>query len=85
MDDGREHVFDLLNDERLRQTNKWGDQSSHSAERWLAILMEEVGEAAKEVVEGNSENLRMELIQSAAVIVQWLEIIEMSTSADPNS
>lgn len=41
----------VLNDvriERIRQDAKWGPQS-HVAKTWLAIMMEEVGEAASEV------------------------------------
>ena len=29
--------------ERLRQDELWGDQSGHADERWLVILIEEVG------------------------------------------
>ena len=36
-------------DERIRQNNKWGEQN-HSLPEWIAILTEEVGEAAKEAV-----------------------------------
>lgn len=35
-------------DERLRQEDKWGPQH-HTPAEWLAILAEEVGEAANEV------------------------------------
>lgn len=35
--------------ERERQEKKWGNQH-HSPELWLSILMEEVGEAAQEVL-----------------------------------
>lgn len=37
-----------VGNERVRQDEKWGPQS-HDAKTWLAILMEEVGEAAEEV------------------------------------
>jgi NTP pyrophosphatase (non-canonical NTP hydrolase) len=44
----------------------------------LAVLTEEVGEVAKELLEsdGNKVNLRMELIQVAAVAVRWIEYLE---------
>ena len=65
--------------ERQRQTEKWGEQN-HSTYKYLAILGEEVGEANKAVLdhedkpEGNPlENLRMELIQVAAVAVAMIE------------
>lgn len=38
--------------ERKRQYEKWGNQS-RTPETWLVILMEEVGEAAKDVLEDN--------------------------------
>ena len=48
-------VLDEIGWERLRQNRKWGAQT-HDPEVWLAILMEEVGEAAqawlKETYEG---------------------------------
>lgn len=58
--------------ERDRQEAKWGNQH-HEPERWLAILAEEFGEVAKDVVEGNDRNLYIELMQVAAVCVAWME------------
>lgn len=46
----RENMLDAVRDERAKQEAKWGAQK-HSREKWLAILMEEVGEAAKAVLE----------------------------------
>lgn len=37
-----------VGNERVRQDEKWGPQH-HDSKTWLAILMEEVGEAAEEV------------------------------------
>lgn len=42
----------------------------------LAVLSEEFGEAAKEVLENNTELLKAELYQVAAVVVSWLEVLE---------
>ena len=39
----------------------------------LAALVEEVGEVARALHEGEQENLRAELVQVAAVAVAWLE------------
>jgi NTP pyrophosphatase (non-canonical NTP hydrolase) len=58
--------------ERTRQDAKWGEQN-HSDCRWLAILMEEVGEASKAILEGTTSEFREELVQCAAVLVSWLE------------
>lgn len=39
-------------EERVRQEIKWGAQD-RTPENWMVILMEEVGEAAKDVLEKN--------------------------------
>ena len=48
-------ILDEIRGERYKQNRKWGAQT-HDPEVWLAILMEEVGEAAqawlKETYEG---------------------------------
>lgn len=37
--------------ERGRQDSKWGDQTGNPCGVWLAILTEEIGEAAAEAIE----------------------------------
>lgn len=59
-------------DERARQDAKWGIQN-HEAGKWSLILAEELGEVAKSQLEGDRANYLTELIQSAAVLVAWLE------------
>lgn len=71
--------------ERARQDEKWGQQN-HSPSGWLAVLMEEVGEAAQLVAQGWVEPvaassriarrdmaayLRAELVQVAASPTRW--------------
>ncbi len=63
----------LIQAERQRQDHKWGEQN-HSDMKWLAILMEEVGELAKAILE-NDDNGVDELVQVAAVSVAWLEAV----------
>lgn len=49
---------DILNEirvEREKQNSKWGEQN-HSIIEWQAILMEEVGEAAKEATDFHFKN-----------------------------
>ena len=61
-------IYDIQQ-ERKRQTDKWGEQN-HELPYWLAILGEEFGEVSKEIVERpneRTEDLRKELIQLAAV------------------
>lgn len=78
--------------ERLRQDAKWGEQN-HGLADWTDILGEEFGEVCKASVErraavecGNTEeanhqlqNLRIELVQLAAVAVSIVECIDRST------
>lgn len=72
-------------DERTRQDEKWGLQR-HSWPEWIAILTEEVGEAAHAAVEerwrptGDLGALRTELVQVAAVAVQMIEHIDEVTT-----
>ena len=40
-------ILDDIQKERQRQTEKW-DEQNHSYPKWISILTEEVGEAAKE-------------------------------------
>lgn len=73
-----DRVMEEIKQERKRQTEKWGEQD-HSDAHWLAILIEEVGEIAKEIVEakatgsGDGYSMRKEIIHAVAVGVQWLE------------
>lgn len=43
-------VFEDVSEEGQRAREKFGEQSDSTDERWLAILMEEAGEAATEVL-----------------------------------
>ena len=44
---------------------------------WADILIEEVAEAVDEARAGNRQALRNELVQVAAVAVQWVEKLDM--------
>lgn len=67
-------MFDkLVNDERQRQEEKWGEQNHHPA-IWLAILMEEVGEMSSEIIANEwkpelqrRKDMGHEIVQVAAV------------------
>lgn len=81
--------YSLIKAERVKQDGKWKEQN-HEDSKWLAILVEEVGEVAKMVNElypafGDvsmvktyhlHEDLKEELVQTAAVCVAWLEYLE---------
>ena len=80
-------VLLAVHDERRKQIEKWGVQN-HSPLEWMAILVEEVGEAQKEALEHHwagihypndperLNRLRMELIQVAAVAVAAVESLD---------
>ena len=67
----KEAFNDLIQIERNAQDEKWGPQH-HSDEKWLAILIEEVGEAAKAVLEKNEAALLEETVQIGAVLQAWI-------------
>jgi NTP pyrophosphatase (non-canonical NTP hydrolase) len=69
-----EEIFEAIRQERKRQDEKWGRNRKLDNRIWLPILMEEVGEVAKEILEGHG-TLKDELIQVAAVTVAWLEML----------
>ncbi len=48
-------ILKEIEQERENQILKWGPQN-HTPEKWLVILMEEVGEAAKDVLEKNFQS-----------------------------
>lgn len=58
--------------ERVRQNMKF-DWQSNSGPFWFTILVEEVGEVAKAIQEGDIENIKAELIQVAAVACSMYE------------
>lgn len=67
--------------ERVKQDEKWGKQD-HEPAVWLAILMEEVGEVAKEIADGlaggkwRERDYREELVQATAVGLAALEAFD---------
>lgn len=76
----RDRVYALIDTERARQEElkARGKFTATCADnidnfRKLAVLLEEVGEAAMEVNDGHLECLKIELVQVAAVTVAWLE------------
>lgn len=78
-------ALNLVAEERIRQDEKWGDQSGHNMLEWLSILMEEVGELAEAINEtfliseytkpekSGIDAIRKEAVQVAAVAVAIVE------------
>lgn len=76
----RRRIFCAIEDERCRQDEKWGwtDSDKSILPGWdvhakVSVLLEEVGEVAKAVLEHDWDNLEEELVQVAAVAIAWLE------------
>lgn len=68
----RDKIFTLISYERHRQ-----DHLHPNFYHPLAVLMEEVGEVAKELQEGaDTSRLIEELTQVAAVAVRWIEQLD---------
>ena len=61
-------ILQDIEGERERQETKWGEQN-HAPELWQVILLEEIGEAAKALLEGDAPGYRAEMIQAAAVTI----------------
>lgn len=64
-------IIDVMR-EREAQDKKWGVQN-HAPQKWLAILMEELGEAAEQTLQGTRMGYRREMVQVAAVAVAAIE------------
>lgn len=65
----------MVGRESERQIELWGEQN-HNDFVWNNILLEEVGEVAKAILEENDENLLEELAQCVAVIENWVKCIK---------
>jgi NTP pyrophosphatase (non-canonical NTP hydrolase) len=75
-DEAKKEIMKKILDERDRQDVKWGEQNHHDL-YWLGILMEEVGELAKTIIEqGKEKEIEKEMVQVAAVAVAWLECLD---------
>lgn len=77
-----EKIISEIRAERQHSIDKHGENSMEylkgSDTSWLAILVEEVGEAAKSLTYDNqdNENLRDELIDIIAVASAWVEAMD---------
>jgi NTP pyrophosphatase (non-canonical NTP hydrolase) len=74
--------YAAIDHERTRQNEKWGEQN-HPDLYWLGILVEEVGEVSRAVIEGDERGRDKELVEVAAVCVAWIEAIDRRRSVVP--
>lgn len=78
----RRAVLAEVDAERDRQNEKWGGVQDLPNYTYLAIAAEELGEAAQAMLHDefggdHAGTLRTELVQLAAVVVQWIQHIDM--------
>jgi len=68
-----ETIFQAIREERKRQDEKWGADRHQTSLYWLGILVEEVGEVAKAIIEFDERQTQLEILHCASVCVCWLE------------
>ena len=68
----RQDVLTLVVAERVRQAEKWGEPD-HTPLEWLALMQEELGEAAKAWFGSDRTAFTTETVQLAALAVACLE------------
>ena len=79
-------MMDVFN-ERIRQDDKWGEQN-HPDYWWLPIMVEEVGEAAKAMLQvefgmGGDGEVYKEVKEACATALAWLECMERRETSVP--
>jgi NTP pyrophosphatase (non-canonical NTP hydrolase) len=61
--------------ERQRQDAKWGTHRDLTDFQWLTVIVEEVGEIGRAILQNKHDDVHKEIVQVAAVAVAWLECI----------
>jgi hypothetical protein len=69
------NLVSVIEGERRYQDNRWGDVESnpHTVGEWIAIAGEEISDAVKAYLNGDTEAAKGEMIQSAAVVFAMVE------------
>lgn len=75
MSDLFDEIINRIEIERKKQDKKWGSlpRATNSNGIWALIFLEEIGEAAKDFLQGKTIEAEEELIQVATVTVAWIE------------
>jgi len=77
-------IFKVIAEERSHQDEKWGEQN-HLPVKWICILAEELGEAAKACLENDHTSYYEELIQVAASAVAAMESLDTGVKSVYNN
>ena len=78
MTDLQKVITDQIIAERDRQDKKWGAERRLSDHHWACILGEEFGEACQAANDHLKSELVLELIQVAAVAINWIECLSIA-------
>lgn len=69
---GQANPVEQILAERVRQDEKWGEQN-HNPFVWLSILIEEVGEVGKALIERDGKGYYEEVMQVGAVALSMMQ------------
>ncbi len=67
-----ELLMELVREERMRHL-KWDDYYIKHFSHMLTLLIEELGEASKDFLCGNTKHMQGELVQCIAVLCSFVE------------
>ena len=71
-------TFEFFGLPHAKQAQWWcGEASKTKESTWTHVMLEEFAEVLEEAENGNTEALKKELVQCCAVLVRWLEDIEL--------
>jgi NTP pyrophosphatase (non-canonical NTP hydrolase) len=73
-------IAELIQNERIRQINKWGDDA-HNYDKFCRIMGEEFGEICRAVEDHDLDNVVDECVQVAAVCVRMIQCIQREIDA----
>lgn len=75
-------VLKEIQDERKNQDARYGVNRVLPNGDWALLTQEELGEAAQDILAGEYNKARAELVQAAALIVAWIESLDNEAAED---
>lgn len=79
----RKAIYKRIDQVRAKQNQKHPLPMGFPKGLRMEILVEEVGEVARALLERDPESLKAELVDVAAVAVRWLEILALEQVETP--